>query len=611
MAIVGIDCDVVLNDIPYRIDISSWTRRDVVDFAPRGATPAGASIAFSELGLFQTLSQVDFRHGFGFHRFTDGMAYERTAGSIDTRQPDLAMLMTQPVSSETGESIKDGGINFGGSWYTWGSESGSGVRKFTPGGAGAAGTWASVYSGATNNLMTNGTNIFVSPTSARIQESASGGADTWSDAGVDAAATDFKHSAIHGGYVWFTERDKNFLHYASQVDLSDLEGAGATDTAVVHVGPPGSGVTALTSFSNALYAARTDGLWIVNNDEGFTAKRVLNFGTEVHSDNFNSLVNWMGALWFPIRHRVYRWTGATLLDVSPPRLTDTFPFTQYGNFKNFTARGAFLYCSARTNESTYTESILAYDGVGWHKLYDPITDGSGTISMLAIDTDNDFLWYNVDAASDVTGYIELQSLSELAHANFKTSGTHSLFTSYHTMGFERVTKSAREIMVETDNCSASSPATTIVVKYSLDDGGFATLGTVNSSPTQVLQFSSSVEFKKIQLQFDMSTDDTDHSPALKGYHIKYIMRPDVAYGYSFDIIAASDGTYAGLGSNKDAEDIIGEIQTARASTAPVAFTTVLNESKTVYVSSVSEVARARHEDNDVEHRVRVSLVEVG
>jgi len=109
----------------------------------------------------------------------------------------------------------------------------------------------------------------------------------------------------------------------------------------------------------------------------------------------------------------------------------------------------------------------------------------------------------------------------------------------------------------------------------------------------------------------MATDNTAQSPALKGYHVKYLMRPDVAYGYSFDIIAASDGAYAGLGSNKDAEDIINELQTARASTAPVAFTTILNESKNVYVSSISEIARARHEDNDVEHRVRVSLVEVG
>jgi len=608
MAIVGVDCDVVLNGKPYRIDISSWTRRDVVDFAPRGASPAGASIAFSELGLYQTLSQVDFRHGFGFQRFTDGTGYERTAGNIDTRQSDMAMLMTQPVSSETGQSIKDGGINFGGSWYTWGSESGSGVRKFTPGSAGAAGSWASVYSGSVNALFTNGTNIFVCPTSARIQYSASGGASSWANAGIDAAATDFDKTAIHGQYQWFTERNKHFLHYAGQEDLSDLEGGGAADTGVVKVGPPGKGVKALTSFSNALYAARDDGLWIVNNDEGFLARRVLNFSTEAHSDNFNSLVNWMGALWFPIRHRVYRWTGATLLDVSPPRLTDTFPFTQYGSFKNFTARGGYLYCTARTNESTYTESILAYDGVGWHKLLDPITNGAGTISMLAIDTDNDFLWYNIDGSSDITAYIELQSLSELPHANFIATGTHSLFTSAHTMGFERVTKSAREIMVETNNCTADR---TVIVKYALDDGSFTTLGTVTTSPTQVLQFSNSVEFKKIQLQFDLDTDSTAQSPALKGYHMKYLMRPDVAYGYSFDILAATDGTYAGLASNKSAGDIISEIATARASTAPVAFTTLLNESKNVYVSSVSEVARSRQDDGDVEHRIRVSLVEVG
>ena len=93
--------------------------------------------------------------------------------------------------------------------------------------------------------------------------------------------------------------------------------------------------------------------------------------------------------------------------------------------------------------------------------------------------------------------------------------------------------------------------------------------------------------------------------------MKYLMRPAVAYGYSFDILAATDGTYAGLASNKSAGDIISEIATARASTAPVAFTTLLNESKNVYVSSVSEVARSRQDDGDVEHRIRVSLVEVG
>ena len=45
MATVGVDCDVILNAKPYRIDLSTYSRRDVVDFSPRGASPAGVSIS--------------------------------------------------------------------------------------------------------------------------------------------------------------------------------------------------------------------------------------------------------------------------------------------------------------------------------------------------------------------------------------------------------------------------------------------------------------------------------------------------------------------------------------------------------------------------------------
>ena len=51
----------------------------------------------------------------------------------------------------------------------------------------------------------------------------------------------------------------------------------------------------------------------------------------------------------------------------------------------------------------------------------------------------------------------------------------------------------------------------------------------------------------------------------------------------------------------------------RSSTAPVAFTNLLGESKQVYLASLTEVARSRASSNpelpDIEHRVRVSLVE--
>ena len=44
--------DIRLNGVEYAIDLTSYRVRDIVDFAPRAATPGG-SIVHSELGLYQ------------------------------------------------------------------------------------------------------------------------------------------------------------------------------------------------------------------------------------------------------------------------------------------------------------------------------------------------------------------------------------------------------------------------------------------------------------------------------------------------------------------------------------------------------------------------------
>ena len=40
--------DIALNNVAYSVDLSSYRVRDIVDFAPRAATPGG-SIVHSEL----------------------------------------------------------------------------------------------------------------------------------------------------------------------------------------------------------------------------------------------------------------------------------------------------------------------------------------------------------------------------------------------------------------------------------------------------------------------------------------------------------------------------------------------------------------------------------
>jgi len=609
MATVGIEGDILIDSKPYRIDVTSYQRRDIVDFSPRASTATGASISYSELGLYQTLTQEDFRHGFGFYRFTDAAGFQRTEGEMDTRHPGLVMRYTKSVSSETDNNLKNGGVTFGSTFYTWGTDA---VRKY------ASGSWSESLGDDTNHLIVGNSLIFALRNGARVQKSEDGA--TWSDAGVNGnPPSDMKAAAFHSGAMWFAEDENSFVHYSEEEDLSDLEGDGKSDAAVVVVGPGGLAVKNMISFANALYVARADGLWVVNQDDEFKARQVLNFSSETHADNFRSMVVFQGALYFPIRHRIYRWTGATIVDVTPQRLDDTFPFNQFSEYDNFISRGKYLYCTAKTDETSYTQSILAYDGVAWHRLIDPIVGSSSDeISMLALDPANDYLWFHLNKSTDETHYIQLRPKSDFPKESFSTSGNHYWYSSIHDMGFRKVTKSLRSIEFETDNCDSNN---TISVAYSIDDGSFITTGLSNpgagvgviaSSPTVTLTFDDTIEFKKIQLRLAF-TAQAAQSPVLKSLSMKYMMRPDTSSGYVFDVIAASDLEYGGVVDSRTAANIISDLLTVRASTAPVAFVNLVGETKKVYLASITEAARSRESENpelpDVEHRVRISLVE--
>ena len=609
MATVGIEGDVLINAKPYRIDLTSYQRRDIVDFSPRASTATGASISYSELGLYQTLTQEDFRHGFGFYRFTDAAGYQRTEGDMDTRHPGLVMRHTKSVSSETDNNLKNGGVTFGSTFYTWGTDA---VRKY------ASGSWSESLGDDTNYLIVGSGYIFALRNGDRVQKSSDGA--SWSNAGLDGnPPNDMKIAAMHGGMIWFAQDGTSFVHYDDTEDLSTLEGNGTADANAVTVGPGGLEIKNMLSFANALYVARADGVWVVNQYDEFKARQVLNFSAETHADNFRSMVVFQGALYFPIRHRIYRWTGSTIVDVTPQRLDDTFPFNQFAEYDNFISRGNYLYCTAKTDETSYTQSILAYDGVGWHRLMDPIAGStSDEISMMALDPANDYIWFHLNKSTDETHYIQLRPKSNFPKESFSTSGNHYWYSSIHDMGFRKVTKSLRSIEFETDNCDANN---TISVAYSIDDGSFITtglsnpgagVGVVATSPTVTLTFDDTIEFKKIQFRLAF-TAQAAQSPVLKALSMKYMMRPDTSSGYVFDVIAASGLEYGGVVDSRTAAEIIADLLTVRASTAPVAFVNLVGESKKVYLASITESARSRESENpelpDVEHRVRVSLVE--
>lgn len=605
---------VKINGKDYRINPNSWASRDIVDFAPRATTPGG-SIVHSELGLYQPLLQQSWQHGFGFVWHTDGLGYAQTEGEVDTRHDGLVMLFTQPTASDNDNYTKSGAIYFNGYLFTWGP---NGVRRYSSGSG-----WEAVdigVAGAVNFMFTNGTYLFAFPDGARIKKSSTGGkvlAD-WTDAGANTNASDFKWATISKGYVYAGKDGKNEVYRASANDLSDLYGVPADDPNVIYVGSGLIPTINGAAYAEQLFVPRQDGLFAIGDDD--IARTKLSFADQSSTSNFLSMAVFQGFLWFPIRNRIFQWNGARLADLTPNRITDDFPFITYGKFTNFVAVGRFMFLTARTNESTYRESILCFDGVGWHKLLDPITDGDGSITMMFYDATNDRLWYHVQrATSNSTSFIPFQTLSEFPYANFPTTGVHRVYSSRYEMGFRWVEKSSPSFVVEGQNLTTDR---FLRIYYSLDGGAFVQWGDITQDGTTTLDLPSgkdTIEYAYIQVAVEFHTADAAQSPILKGTTLRFIMRPDVAYGYNFDIVVASHAPSGEGGHMVDpraAHEIIRDLRAARASKAPIELVTIADDTVRGYISALNEmVVGANMDENEggkpgLEYIVRANFVEL-
>lgn len=565
--------DIYINEKPYRINLNTYQEKDIIDFAPRASVPNG-SVFMSDLSLYQPLVQTDWRHGFGFHWYEDAAGYMRTDGNIDTRQDGLVMLYTNKTSSDTDNNSKGGLTVFNNTVYAWGA---AGLRKYS------SGSWSSVYSTAAVNFALNtGTYLFFCPDGARIKKMTT--AETITDAGADTNSTDYKWLIIHNGYIFAGKDGTNMVHYDSNADLSQLEGT-SSDLGVIYCGIGNIPTVGAIIYAGQLYVARQDGLWNIGED--MIARNVLDYSDCVSSTNFRSMAVINGLLVFSIRDRIVQWNSARVADITPERITDEFPYISYGQFDNFVAIDNFLYCTARTNEASYDEDLLCWDGVGWHKLCTLVTDSSSdTVSMLEYDVVNNYLWAHVEATADVTYYIPLQSRSSMPYAAFPTTGTHSLISSRLDMGFRQVQKSLQSIKLEARNVNATRY---IGVYYSIDGGDWIFWNNVTTNGiVELLQPGGfrTIEFHYLMLRFDFVTADAAQSPVMESSTLSFIMRPDIRWGYSFDVIVAGSVENEGMQDGRTSKEIRNDLRIARDSKSPVSFIDLLGDEIYGYLTSV-------------------------
>lgn len=599
--------DIILGDIqldnkPYRIDFYSWRGKDIIDFAPRATVPGGAAV-MSDLGLFQPLLQTDWRHGFGFHWYSDSMGYMNTVGNIDTRQDGLAMLFTKATQSDTQNNRKNGGVIFNGNLYTWGS---GGLRKFN------GSVWSDIYTAnPVNFALATGAYLFFCPDNARIQKMDT--AETITNAGLDANATDYKWLILHNGYIYAGKDGSNAIHFDNSETLSTLQG-NSSDTNRILVGVGTNPTAGAIVYNGNLYVRKSDGVWIVGEDR--IARRMLDFTAEESSNNLRSWAVINGYLVMPLRDRVLQWNGARVSDISPHKINDTFPYTTYGRFNNFVAVGDFLYCTARTNTTTYDEDLLSWDGVGWHKLMTILSSVStGEVSMLIYEAINNRLWFHKDEASDTTHYVPFQNLSTFPFADFPTTGQHSLVSSRIDGGFRRVPKSMDKLYIEARNCSST---VYLKIYYSIDGKGWVFWRDVKENGIVILKNPGGAltrEFNYLQIKIDFVTGSATQSPILESLSLSFIMRPETRMGYNFTVLAISEYEHGRYRDDRKASDILSDLKALRNSVPPIQLIDIYGIEHVGYITAVREQPLFRKPDSggdqiEVEVAYNVNFVEV-
>jgi len=116
------------------------------------------------------------------------------------------------------------------------------------------------------------------------------------------------------------------------------------------------------------------------------------------------------------------------------------------------------------------------------------------------------------------------------------------------------------------------------------------------------------EFYYMTIRVDFITNDSTQSPILEGLTLKFIMRAEEAYGYSFNIPASNGYMYGQYMDTRSPNQIINELKEARASEAPVKYLDLWGQESLVYISALNITAIERHSTEDTEGESNVEAI---
>lgn len=607
-------------------DILQYVVTDLSAFTQRTSSGQLTLSNLTHQGAFQQLSA---HGGYGQFNMTEENRFQKS-DTVDTRHPGYVALWAQlnaiQLDPNTGGGAYSSTVSAtdGDDMYVAMGASAAAPKVWHFGGTSATDVTGSGLpgSGVVNAMLYNGTSIFLAFNNDSIYVATANGSSALSWSAANAKTHNAQTFTIHDGYHWYAQSGTNLIHFWTLNDGSDAEvdidssvdsdhpNASSTgDSAAVQVGPLGYEVRKLVSYNDFLYAFRDDGVWEVRLEgDNYVAYRIMEFPPS--AVNFTATATWNGALWFNVGPKIYRYTGSTLVDVSPPEIDEQFPPTDPGEFyRDFQSLGDSLF--------TYTNDhrLLSTDGSSWHIHAWDLSSGftyvssPGIIDLTYVDRGSEAMELVIvahDNSSDAEiAYYDLDD-NRYTYPNDADSSGY-VWTSWFDGGFVDIPKYWHKVKgfahIPDDGGNISFKF------FSGDDTSVSgeTLGTISSSDgntgkstvesesvlnkiTKSFSPSSSTHEGKrcaLKVTLNRAAGASSDSPIFYGYIIEYVLRPETVWGFRPTVVLSDNmPTDDGRTSPYSAAQLYALLREARDQVTPLAYEDVFGHSGNVYISAM-------------------------
>lgn len=456
------------------------------------------------------------------------------------------------------------------------------------------------------------------------------------------------------GYVWYAEGNSNLIHYGADPLGRDLEwgtsvethprywrvidGTIEGDVAAIPIGGATIGAKHLLSFNGAMYVFKEDGAWAVYWDGiNYIPRQALAF--EASSDNFNEVVVHDGSLVFNTGHKVWRYTGDTLVDITPEIVGSNGDKEKVVSLDTV---ADILFALTPSGKVVY------FLNGSWHDLYE----------LKTIDTNIDATFFDAlrvestGQALAAPGGVEKTLHFYTRYAPFLSANSNKFFyfnvnlraglpmdsrpegkilTSWIDGGLAVVDKCFESLTVEfafTSNAHGQGDPVQeidVYMEYRTPDSKYIReyLGTIidvqfspHMTQTDLVRHSITLDIPRIvareaRFEFVLKSTYSTSSPRLYGYMVKYVPRPPYLKGYGMTLVVADNARLrSGVPVGLSAREQLDVLWAIRDSRRPVLYRDMYGNESWVYLSAIRVDARG---ENPVaanpEYHVTISLVE--